>query len=293
MRPVAILCIAAACASQALAKPPEIRWARSWKDATAEAKIRNVPVVVVFAKVDADGGTLEKSVLGSSDVIFASKKWIAVYCNQDPGQPTKKMGDKVVSAVTPGLTEEDHIAAWKELAPKFFKGVEVTTPAVVWCDPEGEEKGRIAGKVTASELLSKVGETSKKIGPGLDGDEYVEAMEHLKTGDDATAGNKFEDAVREFGEVAKLEKTPGAKGVVQMSKERLNGVNDVGKTFYTRAMDCATGGDNVQAKSRLKEIMTRFDGLPVAKDAKKSYDELVAREKMDEKNGKSGDGKRR
>ncbi|MCE9582652.1 MAG: hypothetical protein K8T20_09185 [Planctomycetes bacterium] len=293
MRKFAVIALLAACASQALAKPPEVRYAGTWNEAVVEAKERNVPIVIVFVKQDADGGAVERFVLGSTEFIAASKKWITIYCNRDEGQPTKKVGEKVVSTVTPRLTVEAHIAAWKEIAPKFLKGEDPATPTVVWCGTDETEIGRLEGKMTSRELLLKLAEASKKTGPGLDGDDYGEAIEHLAAGDAASSDNKIGDAVREFGEVMKLEKEPGSKVVVERARTGLNRMNDSGKATYSKAMECVAAEDYTRAKKMLMDVLTNFAGLPIGKEAKKTYDEVVEKEKQKVKNGVGGDGKRR
>jgi len=49
-RPFLVAAMLALAAIPALAKGPQCRWARSWDDALAEAKARNVPIHVTFHK---------------------------------------------------------------------------------------------------------------------------------------------------------------------------------------------------------------------------------------------------
>ena len=49
-RTVLTAALLALAALPALAKGPQCRWARSWDDAMAEAKARNVPIHVTFHK---------------------------------------------------------------------------------------------------------------------------------------------------------------------------------------------------------------------------------------------------
>ncbi|NUN48588.1 MAG: hypothetical protein HUU15_07150 [Candidatus Brocadiae bacterium] len=47
---------------------------------------------------------------------------------------------------------EKHVEAWDALKPVFFGESEPTTPAAIWCSPDGTEIGRLTGNFTSRQL---------------------------------------------------------------------------------------------------------------------------------------------
>jgi hypothetical protein len=222
----------------------------------------------------------------------AAKKWITVYCNEDDGQPKKKVGDKEFSALTPGITVEEHVAAWRELSPKFFKADDAPSPAFVWCLPNGEEFGRQEGAMTSRELTAKMGEAIKKAGPGLETAAYLEAVEHLEAGKAADDAGKVAEAIKRFNAVLKLEKTPGGKTMAKKAQEQVDRMNQRGQAAMEPAREAISAEDYARAKKMLKELADAYRGLPVAKDMDALYADVCEKEKAKAKAGISGSGKR-
>lgn len=269
-----------------------VRWAPSWRVAAAEAADRNVPILVVFVRQDEAGQAIEKSVLTGMEFTAASKKWVTVYCNEDDGQPVKKEGDKEYSKLTPGITVEEHAAAWRELSAKFFKADDAPAPAFVWCLPSGEESGRREGAMTSRELTAKMAETSKKAGPGLELPAYLDALEHLRAGAEADSGGKLGEAVKEYSAVLRLEKNPAGKAMVKKAREELDKLDQRGRAAMEPARESIAAEDYPRAKKLLKEIVDTYRGLPCSKDADKLYQEVCEKEKAKEKARIGGDGRR-
>ncbi|MEK7468541.1 MAG: hypothetical protein AAB074_14110 [Planctomycetota bacterium] len=291
---LAVALMVAALSSTAFAKPPDgVRWAGSWQIASDEAMDRHVPILVVFVRQDEAGLALEKSVLTGKEFIAASKKWVTVYCNRDEGQPEKKEGDKSFSTLTPGITVDQHKAAWKELSARFYKTDDANAPSVVWCNPEGEEFGRLEGAVTSRDLVAKMGEAVKKLGPGLEAGDYVDAISHLAAADSASQAKKTGEAVREYSEVLKMQKKPGAGGVVSRAQAGMDRLNNSGRVVMEQANECTAAEDFARAEKLLKEILDNYRGLPIAKEAEKIYDDVCKKAKAKEKDRiDGGDGKR-
>ncbi len=287
-----VLAALALCVSARAGTPEGVRWAGSWQAATAEAAERNVPILVVFVRQDEAGLAIEKSVLTGREFVAASKKWVTVYCNRDETQPTKKEGDKEFSALTPGITVAEHIAAWKALSGQFFKTDDAPAPAFVWCLPSGEEVGRNEGPMTSREVTARMAEATKKAGPGLDAGDYVEALDHLKAGGAAADERKVQDAVKEFAAVVKMQKLPGSKGVVSRAQAELDKLDAAGRAAMEPANEVIVAEDYPRAKTILKDVMDTYRGLPAAKDAGKKYDEVCELEKAKAKRKIGGDGKR-
>lgn len=282
-----LLCLAARAGD-----PDTVRYVPSWRAATSEAADRNVPILVVFVRQDEAGQGIEKSVLTGMEFTAASKKWVTVYCNEDDGQPVKKEGDREFSRLTPGITVEEHAAAWRELSAKFFKADDAPAPAFVWCLPSGEELGRKEGPMTSRELTARMAEASKKAGPGLDLPAYLDALDHLRSGAEADSAGKVGDAVKEYSAVLKLEKNPGGKAMAKKAREELDKLDQRGRSALEPARENMAAEDYARAKKLLKEIVDTYRGLSSAKDAEKLYQEACEKEKAKEKARIGGDGRR-
>lgn len=269
-----------------------VRWAPSWRAATTEAADRNVPILLVFVRQDEAGQGLEKSVLTGMEFTAASKKWVTVYCNEDDGQPVKKEGDREFSKLTPGITVDEHVAAWRELSAKFFKADDAPAPAFVWCLPSGEEFGRKEGAMTSREITSKMAEASKKAGPGLELPAYLDALDRLRAGAEADASGKMGEAVKEYSAVLKLEKTAGGTAMAKKAREELDKLDQRGRSALEPARENIAAEDYPRAKKMLKEIADTYKGLPSGKEAEKLYQEVCEKEKAKEKARIGGDGKR-
>jgi hypothetical protein len=279
----------------AFAKPEGVRWAGTWQGACDEAKDRNVPIIVVFVRQDADGAALEKNLLTGKEFTGAAKKWVTVYCNKDDGQPEKKEkeGDVAYSTLTPGITVEQHKAAWKDLSARLYKSDDATAPSVVWCGPDGEELGRLEGTIGSHDLVTKIAEATKKIGPGLEAGDYVDAIGHLAAAQVAAKDKKTAEEIREYMAVMTLQKKPGSKGVVARAQAGLDRVNAAGKAQLGQANECISAEDYARAQTILKEIIETYRGLPVSKECEKLYDDIAARAKAKERDRiDGGDGRK-
>lgn len=276
MRRLPIVFLAALLTLPASAKPQSgVRWKAGWKDAEYEAKGRNVPIVVIFCHEDDPGKELQKK-LNLGEFSAASKKFLVIFADKDDGQPTKKVEAGTVSTLT-GLDVGSHVAAWKELSGKFFKDGEPKSPSAVWTAPDGTELGRMEGTVLTTELIKKLQEATKKLGEGLEAGDWEEARDHLAAGDGFADEDKIQQAVAEYGKVVGM-KQKAAKPLVDEANGGIQRLNDKGRVTLASAEECIAGHDYPRAKGLLKDVMDKFRGLQVAKDAKEKMEEVERKE---------------
>lgn len=289
MRIIASLTVLAACAGLAAAgSPGKVRWADSWESALAEAEDRNVPILVFFLREDEAGKKIVDSVLSGSRFNLASRKFVSIYCNADGGQPVRKRGDRSESLVTPAIPVEKHVEAWDALKPVFFGESEPTTPAAIWCSPDGAEIGRLTGNFTSRQLRLRLADAVDEVGPSLGADDYDLAIEALAAGRRAADQNRFSDAIREFGAVMALKGLKPAAGLVRRAARGLDDLEDAGRVRFKVARECIAAEDYARALSILKDVAMTYRGLPVAVDAEESWRETLALVEAIEKHRKSG-----
>jgi hypothetical protein len=223
---------------------------------------------------------MDGSVYPNKDFVKSSKTWVSIYCNKETEHGTKKVGDTEMCALIPGITCEEHVKAHQELASKFFQGT-ILNPHHIWCDVEGKEIGREKGSMAAKLLIEKMAEASKKVGPGLGADEFVYAKGEIAEGDKLASEKKYQEAIKSYAAVVKMQKAPGAKAVADEAQNGLNRLNEIGRIDYDKASEIVSAKDWARAKELLKGVMSGFKGLPIAKDAEKKYAEVCELEKSD------------
>lgn len=231
---------------------------------------------------------MDSSVYANKDFVKASKRWVCVYASKDTGHGTKKVDGKEMCKLHPQLLCEDHVRADGQAGGKFFSGT-IRTPATVWCDPEGKEIGKQQGSMSAKQLIEKMAEAEKKVGPGLGSDEYWMAQERNAAGEKLLGEGKLKEALEAFNAVVKLEKLPGSKPVVERAKAGLARVDEQGRSWLAQATEMKSAGDNVKAKAKLKEIVAALKGSEIAKEAEKMLAEMESAEKNKVKGGDPND----
>ncbi|NUN49598.1 MAG: hypothetical protein HUU15_12290 [Candidatus Brocadiae bacterium] len=222
---------------------------------------------------------MDSSVYANKDFVAASKRWVNVYCSKDSGHGTEKVGDREMCKIHPGITCEDHISCNASAGGKFFQGT-FRAPATVWCTPDGKEIGKQQGGMSAKQVIEKMAEAEKVVGPGLDSDSYVYLLEKLAAGEKATADGKVKEAVDLYAGILKaMAKNPAAKSWTEKAQGALDQLVEGAKGRIADAVAAKDAGDFAKAKELLKSVQTEFKGQPVAKDADKAMAEVTAAEK--------------
>lgn len=287
MRHLTFAAIAVLASLPALAGPPEpaVRWAHSWEEAVKEAEERNVPIHVTFHKDGCPKCTsMDASVYNQKDFIVASKRWVNVYCNRNTGHGTQKVNGKDACKLFANLTCEEHVACDSGASGGgYFKG-SFGTPATVWCDVTGKEIGQNQGGMSAKQLIEKMAEAEKTVGPGLGEDEYLFLHGKMEAGEKAVADGKLRDAVEIYASAIKaMGKVASAKPWVEKIQESLDKLVEGARGRIEEAAKAKDDGDFGKAKELLRAVSADFKGQPVAKDAEKALVEVLAAEKASKK----------
>jgi thioredoxin-related protein len=267
----------------AFAKPPVdgIHWAKSWDEAIKEAKERNVPILVTFHKDNCPRCTgMDSSVFNQKDFIAASRRWVCVYCNKDTGHGTVKVDGKDMCKICPSITCEEHVKCDQDSGSgKYFNGT-IGTPATVWADQTGKKIGDNQGGMSSKQLLEKLAEAEKQVGPGLDEDAYSMLQDKLAAGEKAAADGNVKDAVEAYASAVKsMAKNAAAKTWVDKAQAALDKLAEAAKKKIEEATAAKDAGDFAKARELLKAVLADFKGQPVAKEAEKAMADVAAAEK--------------
>lgn len=225
---------------------------------------------------------MDSSVYANKAFVTASKKWVNVYVSKDTAHGTEKVNGEERCKLHPSLRCEDHVGLDKAVGGKYFQGT-IKTPASVWTDAEGKEIGKEQGAMSAKQLIEKMAEAEKKVGPGLGADEYVFAMERFAAAEKAVADSKDREALDHYAAVTKaLEKVAPAKGIVERAKKGFDGVMDRVNLALAAAKELRAAGGK-EAKERLTKLAKDFKGYPPGAEAAKELKEMEDEEKARKK----------
>lgn len=263
----------------ALAKDPECRWAKSWDEAVAEAKARNVPIHVAFQDDSKACTGMDTSVYANKELVAASKRWVNVYCNRDSGHGKQRVGEREMCKRHPEITCEEHIECNSIASGKYFQGA-FRMPATVWCKSDGTEIGKVEGGLSAKQVIEKMRWAETIVGPGLDTDAYDFLLDRLAVGEKAAADGRTKDAVDAYAAAVKTYgKHPAAKKWTDEAQAALDQLAGVARRKIADAATAKDAGDFAKARDLLASVQTDFKGQPVVKEADKAMAEVVAAEK--------------
>ena len=226
---------------------------------------------------------MDSSVYANKDFVAASKRWVNVYCSKDTMHGTEKVGDEEMCKLHPGIKCEDHVACNLSAGGLYFKG-SYGAPATVWCMPDGKQVGKHEGGMAAKQVIEKMAEVEKAVGPGLDLDSYEFLVGKLAAGDKASNDGKQKEAVEAYSAALKtMGKNPAAKPWVEKAQAGLDRQVELAKGQIEEAIKAKDGGDFAKAKELLKAVQVTFKGQPVTKEADKAMAEVTAAEKAAKK----------
>ncbi|KAF0245113.1 MAG: hypothetical protein FD180_1890 [Planctomycetota bacterium] len=222
---------------------------------------------------------MDSSVYANKDFVAASKRWVNVYCSKDTSHGTERVNDQEMCKLHSTIKCEDHVSCNSEAGGKYFKGT-FGAPATVWCMPDGKEIGQKQGGMASKQVIEKMAEAEKAVGPGLDSDSYEFLLEKIGGGDKAANDGKVKEAVEAYSAALKaMGRNPAAKSWVEKAQKGLDRQVELAKSRIEDAMKAKDEGDFAKAKELLKAIQTDFKGQPVAKEADKAMSDVSAAEK--------------
>jgi hypothetical protein len=226
---------------------------------------------------------MDSSVYANKDFVAASKRWVNVYCSKDDMHGKVKVGEKEMCKLHPTITCQEHMDCNLSAGGKYFQGT-FGAPATVWCKPDGTEIGKVQGGMSTKQLIEKMAEAERVVGPGLDSDSYQFLLEKLASGEKAATDGKVKDAVDAYaGAIKAMSKNKLAKAWVDRAQAALDALVEGAKTRIGEAVAAKDAGDFAKAREILKAVQTEFKGQAIAKDADKAMADVAAAEKAAKK----------
>ena len=222
---------------------------------------------------------MDSSVYANKDFVAASRRWVNVYCSKDTTHGTERVNDQEMCKLHPSIKCEDHVSCNSEAGGKYFKGT-FGAPATVWCMPDGKEIGQKQGGMASKQVIEKMAEAEKAVGPGIDVELYTLLLEKLGAGDTASNNGKVKEAVEAYSTVLKATgKNPAAKTWADKAQAGLDRQVEMAKNRIEDAIKAKDEGEFAKAKELLKAVQTDFKGHAVAKEADKAMADVSAAEK--------------
>ncbi len=248
-----------------------IRWERDYETAFAEAKERNVAVMIAFIQDgEAQNEQEPAEVYPNSKVIKASRALVNLVASQgsarDHGE-VKILEDgeaRTVCAKFGGVSCAEHQRVERRAFLEFTKGT-IDTPAHVFVTPDGKELFRGDDFVDAGELIRLMEQAAAEVGPGVDRDEYEAAQAAFLEGEGFFARDAFGAAAAKYRPLAaKAFKT----GSFERARERLAEIDKQGAVEISGADLKSSGKDLLGAYFDLMRIARAYKGVRAEKEAR-------------------------
>jgi hypothetical protein len=270
--PTALLFVVLASASAAQQQQQNSQvlwWSGTWDAAFAEAKLRNVPVLVVFVQDGEEANErLVTGTLTDPDYVKATHNTVPIIANREFHGVKKDEVAGVVKAVCVkfGATSCEAHQNLESPARVELCGSEVQTPQHVLVLPDKTIVDRIVDVAPVSAYQILIGKGTKKLGKGLTALELKQVREHLR---EAAARIEKEDwgaalkLVRDAVAIAK--DTPFAK----QADAFVTKIDEEARKELEGAKAMEKAGDVVGAMRLLESAVDVFAGTGPAAALKK------------------------
>lgn len=287
MKRIALSLVALVLFAGAVQAADELKWARTLKDAMAQAKERGSMIFICEAVSGEASNDAQIEALGDPAFIKAAKNFVCLFANPSPiPGPTKIEIDgrpEQTIAGMPGVAMKDAMHAWNELRVHYVdlntnSAGDTKIPFQFVIDGNGKVLAQIVmgtkeggfGPVPATALAAALNALTKQFGKGLSEDEYVELKELVEKARKAMAAGDLGKALELAEEVLKKnDRTTVADG----AKEIRDAIIKQGEENIAKA-DEMVATDPAGAVVMLEEMQEVFDGTDLEKAAKKKLSEL-------------------
>ncbi|MCA9319558.1 MAG: tetratricopeptide repeat protein, partial [Planctomycetes bacterium] len=286
---VAMLLAGTALQAQGRAKKPErtlpteVSWWRgSWSKAIAEARERNVPLLVAVIQDGEDANeALVTQLFKDKAFIVATESVVALVASkEDHGMtrvPVEAGGTLAVckkfGSVPCGTHQAHEIAMFHE----FFVGAIVKTPQVVIARPvkDAEKPLEVVATIVdvygTSTYTDAIVQAQKLMGPGLTRREFEEAKQTLVRARNHTRMEQYRDALLAANEVAAL---GGESPVVAQAEDIRRELHAQVELAIGRAETKAAAGQHFEALALLDDIKDSFKDTAPGVHALAAYRQL-------------------
>jgi hypothetical protein len=272
-RVLAILAIAFGADGLAAQKAPKktLLWVRDYDAAFAEAKERNVPVMVAFIQDgEPQNEQMPAEVYPNSKVMEASRLLINLIASRgtaaEHGEAVvTEGGEKRTVCAKFGIVScLEHQKIERRAFLEFTQG-EIDTPAHVFASPDGKEMFRADDFVDAAELVRMMKQAVERVGPGVKAEDYQQIQRDLREGDDLLAKKAIGAAAKKYATVAAKAYRIAS---VERARERLAEIDRMGASEIAECDQKLQDKDYLGAYQALERVARVFKGVRAEKDAR-------------------------
>jgi len=264
-----------------------LKWARTLKDALAQAKERGSMIFICEAVSGETDNDAQIAALSDPSVVKALKNFVCLFANPSPIPGPNKIeidgrAEQTVRGM-PGVAMKDAMHAWNEIRVQYVdlntnSSGDTKIPFQFVIDGNGKVVAQIVngtkeggfGAVPAVALAAALNAITKQFGRGLSEDEYTELKEKVEKARKAMDAGDFRKALRLAEEVLKKnDRTAVADG----AKEVRDTIVKQGEENIAKA-DEMVATDPTGAVVMLEDMQKVFAGTDLAKAARKKLSQL-------------------
>lgn len=269
-----------------------VRWARNYDAAFAEAKERNVPIVIIFIQDgEAQNEEYALEVTTDKEVLKVSRQAVFMIASQGSEENhgrkvvTDKNGqNRNVCAKYGEVSCLDHQRIERQAFLQYTTG-EINTPHTYVCDTEGKVLSEEDDHIPTAVLVKMVNSAIATLGKGMSEDEWVDSQASLVVAEEKwkkvrestqkfPLGSDLPDAIRLYSEVA----LPARKdALAERARKRLAEIVALGDELVK---DAALKEERElwgEALAHWRVLSTQWKGTALEKTAKTKLRELQDR----------------
>ncbi len=258
----------------------KMRWVGSYQKALAEAKLRNVPILVVLGE-DTNGsldfmlGTIFLQASFGEKVVDRLVPLIAMDGHVHPSEKEEIDGQTYDICKIFALPCGEHIASYKELQKTLiFRSY--WGPLFLMLRPDGTELLRLEGKDHKTDrFLEEIDLAVVEVGRGMDDRTYRRHIGCFDRSRRLRAQGSVQKALAELDKVLEGG-TAGPAFAEFVAKEKAE-IEKKGQEELSAAQQVAAAGDAAKALASLRTIAREYVGLPVQAAAQAEVDKLTGK----------------
>ncbi len=287
MKRIALSLVAIALLAGAANAAGGLKWARTLKDALAQARERGAMIFICEAVSGEPDNEAQIAALNDPAFIKAAKNFVCLFANPSPiaGSNRIEIDGRPEPTVQglPGVAVKDARHAWNEVRVSYVdlntnSAGDTKIPFQFVIDGNGKVIAQIVngtkeggfGVVPATALAAALNAITNQFGKGLSEDEYVELKEKVEKARKAWKAGNLREALKLAEEVLKKnDRTTIADG----AKEIRDTIVNQGEESLARA-DELVATDPTGAVVLLEDMQKAFAGTDLARAAKKKLAQL-------------------
>ncbi|MBI4882395.1 MAG: hypothetical protein HY812_22440 [Planctomycetes bacterium] len=255
----------------------KMRWVGSYEKALVEAKLRNVPILVVLGEdtntaLDFMLGTVFLQASFGEKVVDRLVPLIAMEGDVHPSDDKEIDGQTYKICKIFSVPCAEHIASYKELQKSMiFRSY--WGPLFLILRPDGNEILRLEGKDHKTDrFLEEIDLAVAEVGRGMDDRTYRRYIGCFDRSRRLRAEGSVQKGLAELDKV--LEGGASGPAFAEFVAKEKEEIEKKGQEELSAALQLAAAGDAVKALASLRNIAREYAGLPVQAHAQAEIEKL-------------------